>query len=79
MLELNDKNMSDEFNTDILESLSKKKNAEGRQEAEDGLFNSNNYVSNEENNDLQMYEGVKEWMPSVVMSKIRDIVSQHLL
>lgn len=67
--------VSDEFSTDILESISKKRDNE-RHEVDDDPFNPNNYESgkngHEEVHDNQIADLVKEWGTQAIMNKIRD-------
>lgn len=82
VFEVNDKIASDEFSTDILDTISNKRETETKAEYDDDPFNPNNYDSVEVQNgdyvDLQLYETVKEWMPQSMMNKIKDVTSQHL-
>ncbi|OMJ83143.1 hypothetical protein SteCoe_15997 [Stentor coeruleus] len=81
VFEKNDKHISDEFTTDILDSLAKKKD-DFKQENDDDPFNPNNYESVDlpigAQVDPQLHEIVKEWTSQAVLSKIRDRITQHL-
>ena len=82
VFEVNDKIASDQFSTDILDTITSKRDTDLKEEADDDPFNPNNYDSLEVQNgdfvDLQLYEGIKEWMPTAVRNKVRDIITQHL-
>ena len=82
VFEVNDKITSDEFSTDILDTISKKRENESKAEIDDDPFNPNNYDSIEmpagESLDMQLYEIIREWTPQAVMNKIKDRLTQHL-
>jgi Transcription factor S-II (TFIIS), central domain len=79
---VNDKVVSDEFSTDILDSLLKKRDVEAGKTDDDDPFDPNTYESadtaNGVNVDTQFYELVKEWTPQAITQKIHDGITQHL-
>ena len=81
VFEVNDKAVSDEFSTDILESILKKRDNEIKQD-DDDPFNPNNYESVNTNNgelvDTGIFDIIKEWTPAAIVNKISDGISQHL-
>jgi hypothetical protein len=75
VIDVNEQFVSDEFNTDILDSISKKRDTD-RHETDDDPFNPNNYESGkngqEDAHDNQIADMVKEWGIQAIMNKIRD-------
>ena len=82
VFEVDDKAASDQFSTEILDTIANKRDSELKAETDDDPFNPNNYDSLEEKNgefvDLMVYEIVKEWTGVVLRNKLRDIITQHL-
>jgi hypothetical protein len=79
VINVNEKFMSDEFNPDILDRISNKRDNE-KYDADDDPFNPNNYESStvEESSQNQLIDLVKEWTTSSILNKIKDKLSQHL-
>ena len=79
VINVNEKFVSDEFNTDILDRMASKRESD-RAEADDDPFNPDNYESSAtaEDGGNQLVDIVREWTTGAIMSKIRDKLIQHL-
>ena len=84
VFDFDDKIASDEFSTNILDVISKKRDNDSKLDTDDDPFNPNNYDSIEvqagiESIDVQLHEIIKEWTPQAVMNKIKDRLAQYLI
>lgn len=79
VINVNEKFVSDEFNTDILDRISSKRDND-KLEADDDPFNPDNYESSAtvEDSGNQLVDVVREWTTGVIMNKIKDKLTQHL-
>lgn len=79
VINVNEKFVSDDFNSDILDRISSKRESE-KADVDDDPFNPDNYESsaNFEDSANQLVDIVKEWTPAVMMNKIKDKLTQHL-
>ena len=79
VISVNEKFESDEFNSDILDRVSSKRE-NAKADVDDDPFNPDNYESSGavEDSVNQLAEIIREWTPAVMMNKIKDKLSQHL-